>query len=889
MDFSDRDVPYPCLEIVESKQHSRAKVLTLKVHPPDVTDNFSGNVTTEKVLLLRSSTHQNVGVAIPPRRDEHLSSWRVPSSGFGEVRYTSGYWEWVEDVLARCKETLDNIKTYDAIFASITIRGLPVHGSFYDEVIPSAKELTHVDDQGKSFLPRSCSFLFSAFYRLTKGAIDEVSFREWTKFWFRRLRKYAEPSPRTSKNRTKPRMNHDPSGNIDMSFLPRTEEENAPFVELGVEESFRDETYLAAFLACWLCKFVLPNRKADCIRASVFKVASLMAHGEIFSLAVPVSILRPTSVLPVLNEVCECGRFLSGEKMAKHFDLVDARKLFQQVNVHDLHNLAMLQGKELHIDDSGKLSTSWSDFLIGLRSSFVTLRLDDELIVEPYSPHRFSRQFGYCQDVPGALIEHYYDGSLLALVQLWDSCVHLGSSSKIIIPMRPSNKGSLMTREYSEWWPSHREILLRRSTHIILRGSKKDDGKATHVDNGVKGPLQTPKAASLTDKEVIDVTLKRKKPSGLSEKGVVKSLGIAPSCSNTSKTSISLHEIDISTSAASSSNESNVNQELHWKRLKKKPKDLNTQQCEFAELDSISIDTAIFEDGAAGSTMPLTELAHQILIYLFFNYPVGSWDIPSDVDVFEDCITSSNSLNVAKNPHLPLVEVKSQAANEIQLSKPTVPFSEKVETSQNISTTNVEVVETSQIGCSDVSRDLVRPLLGIASNFEPQKTISSFNLSYISGMWRTLFNVINLSPLEVLLEDFFKKHRDYDAARLSTSQKITRDSHQELLSAAQQCLDTANEERINMDKWLEELQKVLARAEKELKVWTSKKKKTISLIEDHQKRLSKNQETITNREDEIHAIEKIIPLSETKIKELAKLKEEAETSRHQILSHELFP
>ncbi|KAK6777442.1 hypothetical protein RDI58_024159 [Solanum bulbocastanum] len=66
-------------------------------------------------------------------------------------------------------------------------------------------------------------------------------------------------------------------------------------------------------------------------------------------------------------------------------------------------------------------------------------------------------------------------------------------------------------------------------------------------------------------------------------------------------------------------------------------------------------------------------------------------------------------------------------------------------------------------------------------------------------------NIINLSPLEVLLEDFFKKHRDYDVARLSTSRKITRDSHQELLSAAQQCLDTANEERINMDKQLEEL------------------------------------------------------------------------------------
>ncbi|KAH0669910.1 hypothetical protein KY285_024053 [Solanum tuberosum] len=255
MDFSDRDAPHHCLEIVENKQHSRAKVLTLKVHPPVI-----GAFPLVRKML---DTSHHLPVV-----------WCVPSSGFGEVRYTSGYWEWVEDVLARCKETLDNIKTDDVNFASMftydhnknvlqafcenwhpstntvatfvgelsislwdlrTIGGLHVHGSFYDEVIPSAKELTHVDYQGKSFLPRSYSFLFSTFYRLNKCAIDEVSFREWTKFWFRGSRKYVEPSPSMSKNLTKAKMNHDPSGNIHMSFLPRTEEENVPFIELGVE------------------------------------------------------------------------------------------------------------------------------------------------------------------------------------------------------------------------------------------------------------------------------------------------------------------------------------------------------------------------------------------------------------------------------------------------------------------------------------------------------------------------------------------------------------------------------------------------------------------------------------------------------------------------------
>ncbi|KAH0669394.1 hypothetical protein KY285_023553 [Solanum tuberosum] len=105
MDFSDREVPYLCLEIVEDKQYSLAKVLTLKfifgvVVTKDAMDNFSGKVTIEKVILLKSSTHQNIIVVIHPHRDDNLSSWRVPPFGFVE-------------------ETLDNIKTYDAIYASM--------------------------------------------------------------------------------------------------------------------------------------------------------------------------------------------------------------------------------------------------------------------------------------------------------------------------------------------------------------------------------------------------------------------------------------------------------------------------------------------------------------------------------------------------------------------------------------------------------------------------------------------------------------------------------------------------------------------------------------------------------------------------------------------------
>ncbi|KAF3661326.1 hypothetical protein FXO37_12975 [Capsicum annuum] len=744
--FNDHETPYPYLEIVESKSDLHAKSLTLKVHPP---------------LL-----------------------------------------EWIEDVLTRNKETLERNKSYDAVFALLftydhtenvlqtfcenwclstntvstfigelsislwdlrNIEGLHVHGSFYDEVIPSAKELTYVDVKGKPFLRRRWPHLFLAFYRLTKGVIDDVSFLDWVNFWEKRYK-------------------------------------------LMIEKN-------------------CPN--------------------------------------------------------------------------------------------------SWSDCFIGLHSSFVILRHDDNLIVEPYSPNQFSRQFGFCQDVPGILTKHHFDGSLLALVQLWDSCVRLGSLSKLNIPMRPLDNGPFMTREYSDWWPAHRETVLRRNTHIILRGPKKNDTPSSTKGDQLQLDGQDKLSVSSKSKVVTEI-------SNPLDKVVEKSLDIVPFCSDTSKPLVSLNGVAID-STASSSNESTAVQEPRWKCLKKKYKDLSDQHREFADLDFISIDTAIFEDGISGSTMPLAKLAHQVIITSLISqlaslldsnfsfFLLGLLDVSSNIfgdDVFgEDCVAILIPSSVLKSPNLSLDNAMTQATNKDPLAK----LSENVESFQNILTTNM-VTEENDNRPFNVPKDLVRPLQWIALNFETQKAISIFKLSYVSGLWRTLcacitrfsiessenlielekgvalilkglqeVNVVDLSSLEVLLADFFKKHRNYDVVKLSSSQKITRDAHQELLSVAKKCLHTANDDKVKMDQHLGELQKVLERVEKELAAWTSKKKKTILLIEEHQKKLSKNQETITNIEGEIHALEKSSPLSETETKELAKLKEIAKTSCLQILGHKLFP
>ncbi|KAH0636783.1 hypothetical protein KY289_036698 [Solanum tuberosum] len=390
MHLRDQDSPHPLLEIVgDDQQNPNAKVLLLEVQPPAI--GVFALATSMKVPLLKSTIYHDAASSKSSHSDGSFNNWRVPSSNFGNDCYTPGYWEWVEDVLPCHKEILELIKVYDAVYTSLftydyddnvlhafcelwhpstntlstfigemsislwdlqAIGGLPVQGHFYDEVVPSAKELTQMDAQKELLLPQSCRYLFSAFYRLAKDDLQE------------------------------------------------TDEENAPFVELDVEESLRDETNLTTFFACWLCKFVLPNKKVNHVSASVFKVASLMAHGKKFSLA---------------------------------------------DNAHRLHHLAMLQGRDLHVTDNGKLSNSWNEYIISLRSGYVTLRHDSNFIVESYSPIRFSRQFSFCQDISKDLMERPYDEG-----------------------------APLMTREYVDWWPTQRMNTSQGNLRIILKKTKQD-------------------------------------------------------------------------------------------------------------------------------------------------------------------------------------------------------------------------------------------------------------------------------------------------------------------------------------------------------------------------------------------------------------------------------
>ncbi|GAA0145170.1 hypothetical protein LIER_05423 [Lithospermum erythrorhizon] len=190
--------------------------------------------------------------------------WRGCLSIHGNFEYIPGYWEWAEDILSHYSGILDGALLSDVVLASLCfydcsdaflkafcdswcrstntliippgelsislwelleLGGLPVTGHLFDEVVPIAECLSPTLDSDAR-LPRSCRFLLLSSHRLASHFLDSIVYEE--------------------------------------------------------------NVYCAAFLSCWLCVFVLPVEPLFFIRASVFKMASILAKGSRVSLAPPV-------------------------------------------------------------------------------------------------------------------------------------------------------------------------------------------------------------------------------------------------------------------------------------------------------------------------------------------------------------------------------------------------------------------------------------------------------------------------------------------------------------------------------------------------------------------------------------------------------------------------
>ncbi|PIN26226.1 hypothetical protein CDL12_01028 [Handroanthus impetiginosus] len=137
----------------------------------------------------------------------------------------------------------------------------------------------------------------------------------------------------------------------------------------------------------------------------------------------------------------------AGENIAKHFGLSEARDLFHNVDLSSLQQLRSYWEGQISMIDKAGISDKYKDLFVALRSSYLTFRTREEHIVEAYSPHRFSRQHGFCQDTPGTLRREILSCELNELVRLWASSTLLGTSSKLTIPGDISSPPLLLSTE----------------------------------------------------------------------------------------------------------------------------------------------------------------------------------------------------------------------------------------------------------------------------------------------------------------------------------------------------------------------------------------------------------------------------------------------------------
>ncbi|CAN6712575.1 unnamed protein product [Malus baccata var. baccata] len=142
----------------------------------------------------------------------------------------------------------------------------------------------------------------------------------------------------------------------------------------------------------------------------------------------------------------------SGVLSTKSLDDLQARALFESCEGLRMDPLARVGSARRGIVDNSHLRSSDLSYLISLRSGFVSLRQEDRCIVQPYSPHRFSRQFGFVQNLPGKLKENNQSASLQAMYMHWESCTRARTNAVITLPAKDEFKSNLVTRVYARWW-----------------------------------------------------------------------------------------------------------------------------------------------------------------------------------------------------------------------------------------------------------------------------------------------------------------------------------------------------------------------------------------------------------------------------------------------------
>ncbi|XP_024164823.1 uncharacterized protein LOC112171937 [Rosa chinensis] len=115
---------------------------------------------------------------------------------------------------------------------------------------------------------------------------------------------------------------------------------------------------------------------------------------------------------------------------------------------------AFLETEGCFLLDDETLSDERFEFLFGLRSACLPVRVDGQLILEPYYPNRFARQFGYDQSVPSNRLSFSVSKRKQCFVEdlarAQSILYRRNTTAQIYIP-RSTREGEC-TWWYCKWW-----------------------------------------------------------------------------------------------------------------------------------------------------------------------------------------------------------------------------------------------------------------------------------------------------------------------------------------------------------------------------------------------------------------------------------------------------
>nr|GLL29869.1 uncharacterized protein LOC109157656 [Ipomoea trifida] len=327
--------------------------------------------------------------------------------------------------------------------------GLPLLGDIYDERIPNVVDLA----KGSH---KCCACLFKTFFHLTQqeGHTTYVQASRWIDFWCMKTRKYAAPPPRKENKKSRPKATHNPSGILEAA--PRwSHVSETPFVELNIPQNLEQEVYLAAFLACRLCTFVLPGNPTATIHPETFNMACKMTKGIKVCLAPPVL----ASIYYGLNSISES---ISPGQIGTPFPIHYVYGwLSAYFNTH-FKTPNLMSSSPKMVTSSGEGGAKYYD----------KIDARPQCKAEPYVPHRFSRQFGFYQvSASSSLLTDDRDATLAEGFQLHRQYEHFNSLSRATFPMNPTIPKKHVSDNYKALLVDvHANLLENRVKDIVING-----------------------------------------------------------------------------------------------------------------------------------------------------------------------------------------------------------------------------------------------------------------------------------------------------------------------------------------------------------------------------------------------------------------------------------